>query len=344
MDKHKHLSQRDIAKMLGITASSVSRALKDSHEISPEMRKKVKSLASGLNYRPNPFAMSLRYDAPHIIGVLVPNLVTHFFSSILHGIQDCATRNDYFIIIMTSNEKVADEIQAIQNLVNLHVDGIIACISQETKSYDHFMDLKKSNVPLVLFDRVCMEEKFSTVMADGTESGRKATLHLIDNGARRPAFIGGSNNLEIVRSRKHGYIEALHERHIKVEPGLVICDKMDYDSGVIATRRLLELTSPPDGILAMNDTLAFAAMEVIKRYKKKIPDDISLIGYTDEEHACYVEPKLTAVRHQTQRMGEEACKLLLEQINGSTAIRHVVVPTTLQIRESSIKARKETHF
>lgn len=337
MEKRKHLSQRDIAKMLGISASSVSRALKGSKEVSPELCEKVKSLAQGLNYRPNPFAMSLRYDAPHIIGVVVPNLVTHFFSSILKGIQDCAISNGYFVIITSSNEKYIDEVRNIQNLVNMHVDGIIACLSQETTDYSHLLDLEKNNVPLVLFDRVCLTDHFSTVMADSAESARKATLHLIDNGAKRPAFIGGSNHLEIVQSRKHGYIEALHERNIKVEPSLVVCHKIDYDSGVIATRQLLGLPSPPDAILAINDMLAFAAMEEIKRHNLRIPDDISLIGYTDEEHACYVEPKLTAVSHQTLRMGDDACKLLLERINGSTKIRHVIVPSLLQVRGSSVK-------
>ena len=337
MANPKHISLKDLARELGVSVPTVSRALKDSPEISADLRARAKQLAQELNYRPNPFAISLRKNAPRIIGVIVPDIVTHFFSSILSGIEDMAIANGYFVIITTSHESYEHEKKNIENLVNMRVEGIIACLSQETTDFGHWAALADINMPVILFDRVCLTDMFSTVVADGEHSAQMATQHLLDNGSKRVAFIGGANHLDIVRRRKHGYLEALRENRIPIQKELVVCRKIDYEEGKIATESLLSLPQPPDAILAMNDTLAFAAMEVIKSHGLRIPQDIALIGYTDEQHANYVEPKLSAVSHQTYRMGETACRLLIDRIKGDKTVRQVVVPTRLEIRESSIK-------
>lgn len=340
MTTTKHTSLKDLARILGVSVPTVSRALKDSPEISRELCEKTKQLAREMNYRPNPFAMSLRKNTPRIIGVIVPDIVTHFFSSILSGIEDMAVANGYFVIITTSHESYEHEKRNIENLVSMRVEGIIACLSQETTDYSHWEALANINMPLILFDRVCLPERFSTVIADGAESAQAATQHLLDTGSRRVAFIGGGNHLDIVKRRKHGYLEALRANGIPIEKELVVCRKIDYEEGRLATESLLSLPDPPDAILAMNDTLAFAAMEVIKSHHLRIPDDVALIGYTDERHANYVEPKLSAVCHQTYKMGETACRLLIDQLQGDRTVRQVVIPTTLQIRESSVKIRE----
>ena len=307
MENRKHTSLKDLAQALGVSIPTVSRALKDSPEISRELCAKAKALAKEMNYRPNPFAMSLRKNAPRIIGV---------------------------------HESYEHEKRNIENLVNMRVEGIIACLSQETTDFSHISALKDINMPLILFDRVCLTDQFSSVIADGAQSAQMATQHLLDNGSERVAFIGGANHLDIVKRRKHGYLEALRENRIPIEKELVVCRKIDYEEGKIATETLLSLPQPPDAILAMNDTLAFAAMEVIKSHGLRIPDDIAIIGYTDEQHANYVEPKLSAVSHQTYKMGETACQLLIDQIKGDKTIKQVTIPTHLQIRESSIKNQK----
>ena len=337
MTYQKHISLKDLALALGVSIPTVSRALKDSPEISRELCAKAKQLAKEMNYRPNPFAMSLRKNAPRIIGVIVPDIVTHFFASILSGIEDTAVADGYFVIITTSHESYEYEKRNIENLVNMRVEGIIACLSQETTDFTHFSALADINVPLILFDRVCLTEQFSTVVADGAHSAQVATQHLLDSGSKRVAFIGGGNHLDIVKRRKHGYLEALRENKIPIEKELVVCRKIDYEEGRIATETLLSLPQPPDAILAMNDTLAFAAIEVIKSHGLRIPQDIAIIGYTDEQHANYVEPKLSAVSHQTYKMGETACRLLIDQLKGDKAVKQVVIPACLQIRESSIK-------
>lgn len=337
MKSQKHTSLKDIAQALGVSVPTVSRALKDSPDISRALCEKAKRMAREMNYRPNPFALSLRKNAPRIIGVVVPDIVTHFFASILNGIENMAVKNGYFVIITTSHESYEHEKRNVENLVNMRVEGIIACLSQETTDYTHFAELKDINMPLIMFDRVCLTDQFSSVVADGEHSAQMATQHLLDNGCKRVAFIGGANHLDIVKRRKHGYLEALRNNKIPIEKELVVCRKIDYEEGKIAAETLLALPNPPDAILAMNDTLAFAAIEVIKSHGLRVPNDIALIGYTDEQHANYIEPKLSAVSHQTYEMGETACLLLIDQIRGDKAIRQVMIPTHLQIRESSIK-------
>jgi len=248
-----------------------------------------------------------------------------------------ATQNGYFAIITSSYEQYEREKQCVDHLINIRVEGIIACLSQETKNFSHFEDLANANIPIILFDRVCLTNIFSSVVADNSESARQVTLHLLNNGSKRIGFIGGSNHLDIVKQRKHGYLEALREKGIPIERELVVCEKMTYDEGMEATKKLLCLPNPPDAIVAMNDTLAFAAMKEIKQRGLRIPGDVALVGYTDEMHACYVEPNLTAVTHQTYKMGEAACNLLLNQLKNGEDIKQVVIPTQLQIRDSSIK-------
>lgn len=335
MKNQKHLSLKDLALELGVSVSTVSRALKDSPEISEDMRGRVQALAKARNYRPNPFAMSLLKNSPRIIGIIVPDIVTHFYSSIISGISDVARANRYAVIITSSAEQFLLEKQCVEDLVNIRVEGVIACVSQETTDYTHFENLVKQHTPVVFFDRVCQLEGCSSVVADNVESSRMATEHLLANGAKRIAFIGGSNHLDIVKQRKHGYLEALRSARIPIEKELVVCHKMGYDEGREAARKLLMLPHRPDAIIAMNDTLAFAAMKEIKSQGLRIPQDIALIGYSDEMHANYVEPALTAVTHQTYQMGEAACRLLLKQLQSDHKPQQLVVPTHLAVREST---------
>ncbi|KKB46542.1 hypothetical protein HMPREF1212_04037 [Parabacteroides sp. HGS0025] len=337
MARKRHISLKDLANELGVSVSTVSRALNDSYEISPEMRERVKALAEQWNYRPNPFALSLLKNTPRIIGIIVPDLVTHFYSSIISGINDVARQNGYSVIITSSYEQYEQELHCVEDLVNMRVEGILACLSQETIDYSHFLSLSDMDIPLVFFDRVCMPNAIPSVVADNMESALVATKHLLQTGSKRVSFLGGSDHLEIVRQRKAGYLAALAELGIPVEEELIICEKMTYSEGREGCSRLLSLPAPPDAILAMNDTLAFAAMKEIKKHGLRIPSDISLIGYTDELHSNYVEPALTAVTHQTYKMGEECCCLLLKQIKKREKPRQIVVPTHLSVRESSIK-------
>ena len=322
--------------MLGVSIATVSRALRNSHEVGEDMRRKVQNLAKELNYRPN-FAQSLRKEAPRIIGVVLPNLVTHYYASVLDGIECYAREKDYSVFASNSHENHEDEALAIENFVSMHVEGIIACLAQDTVDYSHFQKIHSMGIPLVFFARTCLPELFSHVVADGDVAARNATRHLIASGNRRIAFIGGPNHLDMVRRRKHGYLEALREAGIPIDRNLVFCDRIDFEVARDATLRLLSREDRPDAILAFNDIVTYAAFDAIKAKGLKIPEDVSIIGFSDGDTAAFVTPRLTTIADQANLQGRKACELLMRNINGDKKIYHEVVPMELIIRESCIK-------
>jgi LacI family transcriptional regulator len=334
---HHRVSLKDLAKQLGVSIATVSRALHGSPEIGKEMQEKVKALAQALNYRPNPFAQSLRNEAPKMIGVVVPNLVTHYYAAVLDGIETEARKAGYSVISANSHESQEDETRAIDNFNSLHVEGIIACLAQDTTDYSHFEEISRMGIPLVFFGRTCMSEQFSCVTANGDEAAQQATQHLIDTGSRRIAFIGGPNHLDMVRRRKHGYLEALRENRMPIDRELVSCGRIDYEVALEATLRMLERSDRPDAILAFNDIITFAAFTGIKQKGLRIPEDVALIGFTDDEHARYVTPRLSAIEDQSGLMGQTACQLLLRHIAGDNKVYQKIVPQKLVIRETSAK-------
>ena len=336
INKHR-TSLKDLAKELGVSIATVSRALRNSPEIGAEMQEKVKALAKKLNYRPNPFAQSLRKEAPRVIGVVVPNLVTHYYAAVLDGIEDEARESGYSVICANTHEDSEREVQAIDNFISLHVEGIIACLAQSTTDYKHFEEISQMSIPLVFFGRTCLSDKFSCVMANGDVAAQEATQHLIDTGSRRIAFIGGPNHLDMVRRRKHGYLEALRENKIPIERELVVCEKIDYDWALESTKRLLDMENRPDAILAFNDIITFAAFSAIKDKGLRIPEDVALIGFTDDVHAQDVTPRMSAIEDQSHEMGMEACRLLLKNIGGDQKICKKIVPQKLVIRDTSAK-------
>ena len=339
VNKRQHrTSLKDLAQELGVSIATVSRALRNSPEIGKEMQQRVKDLAKRLNYRPNPFAQSLRKEAPKMIGVVVPNLVTHYYAAVLDGIEDEARRAGYSVISANSHERFEDEALAVDNFIGLHVEGIIACLAQTTTDYRHYEEIAEMGIPLVFFGRTCLTDRFSSVTANGDEAAQQATLHLIDTGSKHIAFIGGPNHLDMVRRRKHGYLEALRERRIPIDRDLVVCDKIDYQVALEATKRLLQMPNRPDAILAFNDIIAFAAFTAIKESHLRIPEDVALIGFTDDAHAAYVTPRMSAIEDQSHLMGVTACQLLLKSIKGDTEVYKKIVPQQLVIRETSAKS------
>ena len=337
--KQRRISLKDLAKELNVSIATVSRALRGSHEVGEEMTRKVKELAQKLNYRPNPFAQSLRKEAPRIIGVIVPNLVTHYYASVLDGIEEYASLNGYSVISANSHENHEIEKKAIDNFISMHVEGIIACLAQDTVDYSHFEEIHEMGLPLVFFARTCLADKFSQVVANGDEAAYEATQHLIKSGSRRIAFIGGPNHLDMVRRRKHGYLEALKEAKMPIDRSLVACDKIDFNLAREKTINLLNSENRPDAILAFNDIITYAAFDAIKSVGLRIPDDVAIIGFTDGDSAAFVTPRLSAIMDQAHVQGVKACELLLRNINGDTKIYREVVPMILKIRESSDKSK-----
>ena len=301
MANQKRTSLKDLATELGVSIATVSRALRSSPEIGQEMQKKVKELAKRLNYRPNPFAQSLRKEAPRVIGVVVPDLVTHYYSAVLDGIEDKAREAGYSVICANTHESCEDEV----------------------------------------FGRTCLTDKFSCVIANGDIAAQEATQHLIDTGSRRIAFIGGPNHLDMVWRRKHGYLEALRENRIQIDRELVKCERVDFDWGVEATKQVLQMEDRADAILAFNDTITFAAFTAIKELGFRIPEDVALIGFTDDLHAQYVTPRMSAIEDQAHEMGSVAYDLLQKCISGDHMVYKKIVPQKLVIRGTSDKHEKK---
>lgn len=335
--KPNRTSLKDLAKELGVSIATVSRALHGSHEVSEAMRQRVKALAEKRNYRPNPFAQSLRKEAPRIIGVIVPDLVTHYYAAVLDGIEDYASQNGYSVFSANSHESHVREEQAVENFISMHVDGIIACLAQDTIDYRHFDQMYDLDMPLVFFARTCLPDKFSQVVGNGDEAAYEATRHLLETGSKRIAFIGGPNHLDMVKRRKHGYLQALRDERVPIERELVVCDKIDFDIARKVTLNLLQMDNRPDAILAFNDILTYAAFDAIKSLNLRIPQDVAIIGFTDGDNAAFVTPALSAIMDQAHEQGVVACELLLKRIKGDRKIYKKIVPMHLKIRESSEK-------
>lgn len=332
----RHVSLKDLALEIGVSISTVSRALNNHPDISPEMTRKVQKLATARNYTPNPLAMGLLKQATRMIGVIVPDLVTHFYSSIISGIEDIAEEKGYFILIASSNEQLQKEINSVENLIKTRVEGLIVCLSRETKTYEHFDRLINNNIPLVFFDRVCRASEVPSVIVDNEKAAREITQHFYKNGFRRIAYIAGPDHLNISQERTQGYLSGLKACALNFQPEyLEKCD-MSTDDAAKATARLLALPERPEAIFGINDTVIFAAMKEIKRQGLRIPEDIALVGFTDEFHSTVVDPPLTSITHPTFEIGQEAARLFFKQLEyPETEPEQVVLNTKLVVRESS---------
>lgn len=332
----RHISLKDLAKELGVSISTVSRALKNHPDISPELTKTIQALAEERNYTPNPLAMGLLRQQTRMIGVIVPDINTHFYSSIISGIEKVAEDHGYFIVISSSNESMKKEVVAVQNLLKSRVEGFIVCLSQETDNFAHFEKLIKNEIPLVFFDRVCETLEVPAVLANGQDATKKITKHFFENGCKRIAYIAGPEHLNISQNRKVGYLSGLKECGLEYDEKLLIHCNLSIKDAQLATKKLLQLKNRPDAIFGVNDTIAFAAMIEVKKQGFKIPDDILLAGFTDEFHSTVVDPPLTSVSHPTFQMGEEAANLFFESLEkGKLINKRVMLPIDLVVRESS---------
>ena len=331
----RHLSLKDLASELNISISTVSRALKNHPDISPELTKKVKELAQARNYTPNPLAMGLLRQETRMIGVIVPDLVTHFYSSIISGIEEYAKSRGYFILLASSYESMEKEIESVSNLLKARVDGMIVCLSKETNRFDHFLQLTENEIPLVFFDRVCLSDLVPCVVIDNKEVINRIIGHFHENGYQRIAFISGPPHLNISRDRIEGYLAGLKKAGLKYDPDLLRTCNMNTDEVIQITGELLALPDPPDAFFGISDLVIFAVQKELKRRGIKVPEEIGLIGFADEFHATFSTPQLTSIMHPTREIGIKAAELFFKKMEDPTFAETVVLQTTLVVRESS---------
>lgn len=330
----------DIARLLNITAATVSRALHDHPAIKESTKKAVKDAATQLNYQPNRLASSLRLGRSNIIGVIIPSAEINFFGSVVHGIEKIANENNYSVLIYQTNELYEYEKRGVQTFLRSQVDGVIASISKDTINLDHYLEIKKRGVPLILFDRVSDMLDVSSVKVNDYAGAFAATKHLIEQGCRRIAHIGGQQHVGIFNQRLKGYIDALNVHNIPVNEDLIVYGKVSIESGRTCMKKLLEGGLEPDGVFAVEDFTALGAMQTIKAANKTIPGDIAIIGFANESFGEYTTPSLSTVNQQTVSMGEEAAKLFFEMYNNTDVnkrARKLILDTELICRQSSAR-------
>lgn len=330
----KRISQREIANLLGVNVSTVSRALRGLEGVSSELRQQILALAKDKGYRPNPFAVSLRYDTTRTIGIVVPDISFNHFAHIVRRIEAEARKEGYMCIITDSDDKYETEKSCLELLINMHVEGVIICPSQETTDFAHIQRLRKIHVPVVLFDRDA-DIDISSVVINDADSARQATKTLIDGGAKRIAFLGGPNRVKQTIERKHGYIEALRESNMPIIKELVKCNYISFNSGLSDTLELLDLPEPPDAIIATHGLLVGSAMRAIDSRGLRIPDDVALIGYMSDWVSDVMSPRMSFVKQNQREMGTKAFKLLFDQLNGDNCVQHVIVKARLELRDST---------
>ena len=333
----KRISQRDIARQLGINVSTVSRALRGLGGVSMELKQQIEQLAEEGGYRPNPFAVSLRYDTTRTIGIVVPDVAYNHNAHIVKNIEAEARKAGYMCIITDSNDQSENEKNCVELLMNMHVEGIIVCLAQDTSDFSHLERLKRTHIPVVLFDRTA-DIGVSSVIINDAASAREATNCLIEGGARRIAFLGGPNQMKQNTDRKHGYLEALRQHNIPIRTELVKCHHISFNSGLSDTLDLLSLPEPPNAILASHGLLAISAMQAIESRGLRIPDDVAIIAYMTDWVSEMSHPRVSFVKQNLKEIGIKAFRLLLDQINGDDSVQHVVINARLELRDSTKKS------
>jgi LacI family transcriptional regulator len=331
---------KDIARMLKVSTSTVSRALRNATDVSAETRNAVKALSEELNYQPNKFALSLQQKQTHTIGVIVPNL-DYVLATMVKGIDEVALGAGYTVMVCQSNESFGREIVNTRRLMDSLVDGFIISVSSETKVFDHFKKIHEKNVPMVMFDRLIADVKVPSVRLDNRDGGVQATEHLMEQGYRRIAFLAGPKNLGISNERMEGYLAVLKKNKIKVDPDLIIHCDFNQDYAYLATKELLNMKKRPDAIFTISDRMAIGAMLAIKEKGLNMPNDIGLVGFNNEPVTSLVTPLISSVDQPAFELGKAAAKLFIERMHNNDDMSHVqeVLKPKLFIRESSLRIK-----
>lgn len=334
----RKITIKTIAKELGVSTSTVSKALKDSHEISSDTKQKIQAFANLYNYKPNHLALQLRNQKTKVVGVILPKIVHHFFSTVIMGIEEGANERGYNIMVCFSNESYKKEVENLKVLSNGSVDGIIVSIASETlenKDFNHFKGLVSEEIPLVLFDRVVDDILCDKVVVDDVSAGYKATQHLLGNGRKKIALITTPDHVNVGALRRQGYEKALIESYIKKDEDIIV--KIDENQDI--SRQIEQVFETNiDGVFAVNEIYAAKTMRIAKRKGFKVPEDIAIIGFTDGLISEYSSPSITTIAQHGFIMGKQAVELLIERIEKETETikpKKIVISSDLKLREST---------
>lgn len=339
--KFEAVTIKDIAKALGLSTSTVSRALRDSYEISPETKQRVLEYAQKINYQPNPIALSLKERKSRSIGVIVCEIANSFFSQIINGIESVANERGYNIIIAQSHESAGRELLDLQFMASRSVDGIIMSVGSETSDYSFLKELISRGLPVVFFDRVAPGIETHKVIAGNFDGAYKAVNYLIEKGYRHIAAIANAKGLSITQERMAGYRQAFADNGQQVQESLIqYCEHggLVHDELSRAFQELWKQKKKPDAIFAAADKLTTGCLRILKQKQLKVPEDVALIGFSNNDLTELLDPPLSIIKQPAFEMGVAATELLLQQIESKrpvTAFETRVMPAELIIRQSS---------
>lgn len=340
MKPAKEVTIYDIALKLKISPATVSRGLQDNPAISKKTRKRILDMADAMGYRTNHYARNLRQNQTNTIGVLVHELNSHFMTSVLAGIEKVTAEAGYDLLIAHSGESAAKEIANAQNLFHKRVDGLIASLSFDTPSLDHFKPFKEKGIPLIFFDRVEQEDDNTVVVIDNTKCGYIATQHLIEQGCRKIAHVTASLKRNVYAQRYKGYRDALAAHNLPFDESLQIVGDLSESAGVEAAHQLLKMNPIPDGVFITNDFVAAVCMRTLKENGIRIPQDIAMVGFNNDTIGNLIEPALTTINYPGIDIGEVAARQIVAHLKGEASMAQtstIIVKSELIVRKSSLR-------
>lgn len=331
------INLKKLAKELGLAVSTVSRALRDSHEISQETKERVKALAAKLGFQPNPHASSLRQSKSKTIAVIIPEIQNNFFAQVMNGVEDVAEKKGYHVLIYLSHEDYEREKDILTVLRNGRVDGLLISVANSTRNFDHLHTYQEAGIPLVCFDRVDESMEVPRITTDDTDASYKATEHLVKAGCRRIAFLSMAGNLSISTRRKSGYLKALSRYGFAADPLLVECGPDDVVNRSLI-KQLLQGPAKPDGIFAAVEKFAINTYEVCGELQISIPQQLKVIGFSNLSAAALFDPPLSTIVQPAYEMGKEAAATLFKIIEKKTLLdaeKKVILPSHIMERTST---------
>ena len=336
----KNLTLKDLAQKLGLSTSTVSRALQNNPAISDDTRLRVNKLAKKIGYYPDALAKSLKNKKSYTIGVIVPEISHFFFSSVIDGIEDVTYKDGYTIMVTKSNEDFEREVLNLESLISNRVAGVIASISQNTKTGKHFYNIINRGIPLVLFDRVLDDLDVHKIVGDDFEKVYEMVNHLIDSGYQNIAYLAGPSHLNITMNRVDGYKKALIDNNIELMDGLIMNINLNENDGFEGAKTLIREFPKIDAICCVNDPVALGVYKYLNKVGIKIPDKVGVTGFSNNPSSETINPPMTTVDQQGYKMGRKAAKILLQKINNESIDsldKTHIIEGELIIRDSSRK-------
>lgn len=337
--KRRHIiTIKDLARELNISVATVSRGLRNTHDVSEETKNKIIAKAKELNFRPNFNAIGLVKKKSHNIAVILPTITNYYFSTVISGIQKVAYKNNYNINLHITGESAEREISIARQLTLSSLDGLLVCITSESKNCTHFEDIINYGVPVVFFDRVADSIHTSKVMQNDFEGAFMAVEHLIQNDYRKIAHIAGPYGLSFTTNRFEGYLAALKKYNIPLREEWIIYSEFDQVSGSNDVKHLWKKRNKPNAIFAVNDRKAIGAMLELKKKNIEIGKEVAVVGFTNDPMSAIVSPSLTTVEEPAMEVGIQSCELLLKHISKKDfEAKEVTLNCKLIVRESSQK-------